>query len=461
MPPSMTEMQLGTAPAGSGAGSISQNPLLGGVPSDKPVPGTLSLSLEEAVHRGLRQNLALLLQEQDVRSTQGERLRALSDLLPHLSAYTEESAQQINLAAFGLPVTAFPGVKPIVGPFGLFDARANYSQRLFDWKAIQKQRSADESVRAAQYSYRDVRELVVLVVANLYLQSLAGRSRVETARAQFATAKAVYEQTTDLKKAGLAAGIDVLRAQVEMQAQQQRVLAAENELEKEKLALARSIGLAPGQEFELSDAIPYAPAPEVTLEAAEQAAFQQRADYQQAVSLARAAELARKSEAAGHLPSLRFDGDYGTIGLTPGNSHGTFTAAGKLEIPIFQGGRVRGDVVEADATLRQRQAQLGDLRGRIDAEIRTALLDMATTAQQVEVARSSVGLANQQLTEARDRLRTGVADTLEVVQAQESVASANETYISSLYALNLAKTALARAMGQLESGLKGFLEGKP
>jgi hypothetical protein len=209
----------------------------------------LRLSLSDAIDRGVRQNLALLLGEQGTRASRAQRLRTLSDLLPNVSARTAETAEQVNLAALGVPPSLLPGISPIVGPFGIFDARATYSQRLFDWKVIQNTRSAGENVKAAQLSYKDTRELVVLVVTNLYLQEVQGRSRVEVARAQVDTAKAVYQQAVDLERAGVAARIDVLRAQVEMQAQQVRLLSAENDLDKQELALARAIGLAVGQPF--------------------------------------------------------------------------------------------------------------------------------------------------------------------------------------------------------------------
>ncbi len=436
-----------------------QSPVFGGVPTGQVTGETLRLSLRDAIDRGLRQNLSLVLGEQETRAARAQRLRRLSDLLPDITAGTTESVQQTNLAAFGLPVRSLPGLQPIVGPFGIFDVRSAYSQRLFDWKAIQNTRAAGEAVKAAQLSYKGARELVVLVVANLYLQAVAGRSRVEAARAQLATARTVAEQAADLEKAGVAARIDVLRAQVEMQAQEQRLFTVENDLQKQKLALARAIGLPVGQPFEATDLIPYAPAPAVTFEAALADAYRNRPDYQQALALVHSAELARQAATAGRYPFVRVEGDYGVLGTTPGNSHGTFAAAASLQVPIFQGGRVQADVQQAEALLAQRRAELGDLRNRIESEVRTAFMDLNTATQQVEVARSSVSLANEQLQQSRDRFNAGVANTLEVVQAQEAVASANETYISSVYAHNIAKASLARAVGVAEQAIKQYLGG--
>lgn len=448
-----------TSPSATPALSEGQSPLFGGVPTSPPTPQVLQLSLSDAIDRGLRQNLALLLGEQGTRASRAQRLRALSDLLPNVSARTSETAEQINLAALGFNASAFPGLKSVVGPFGIFDARAAFSQRLFDWKAIQNTRSASENVKAAQFSYQDMRELVVLVITNLYLQEVQGKSRVDVARAQVETAKAVYQQAVDLERAGVAAHIDVLRAQVEMQAQQERLFSAENDWDKQKLALARAIGLAVGQQYETTDTIPYGPLPPVTFEQALADAYRNRPDYLQAQALVRAAELARRAAVAGRYPTARFDGDYGTIGPTPGNSHGTFTAAASLEVPIFQGGRVRADIQENEALLQERQAQVGDLKNRIESEVRTAFMDVNTAAKQVDVAQSSVGLATEQLQQSRDRLAAGVANTLEVVQAQEALATANNTYISALYAHNVAKASLARAVGMAEQAIKQYLGG--
>jgi outer membrane protein TolC len=270
----------------------------------------------------------------------------------------------------------------------------------------------------------------------------------------------VYQQAVDRERTGVAARIDVVRAQVEMQAQQQRLLSVENELEKQKLTLAQAIGLPVGQRFETTDAVPYGPLPPVTFEQALANAYRNRPDYLQAQALVRSAELARSAAVAGRLPTLHFDGDYGDLGPAPGNSHGTFTAAASLQIPIFQGGRVRADVLQQDSLLQERQGQLANLRNRIESEIRTAFLDVNTAAQQLEVARSSIALANEQLQQSRDRFAAGVADTLEVVQSQEAVAAANETYISTLYAHNVAKASLARAVGLAEQTIKEYLGGR-
>ena len=451
--PAMNPVQLPTALTGSSA----QNPFLGSTPQ-KAMPGVLALSLQDAIQRGLRYNLGLMLSNQGQRQALGARLAARSRLLPDVSARVSYMAEQVNLATFGLP--PFPGVPPIVGPFEVFDARGLVSQRIVDFSSWNSLHARSDALKAAQYSYQNARDTVVLVVGDTYMQAVASSARIDAVRAQLQTAAAVYQQTVDMKNAGLAAAIDALRSQVEMQAQQQRLLAVQNDFEKQKLTLARTIGLPPEQAFTLTDSMPFTPAPSLTLQQAIEQAYRSRADYQSAQSLLHAAEMAKKAASDERLPTLSFNGDYGDIGNRPASSHGTFTAAAALKVPIFQGGKVRADVLQADAQLQQRRSQVEDMRGRIEYEVRTAFLDLKTAADQVNVARSSVGLASQQLAQARDRFAAGVSDTIEVTQAQEALAAANENYISALFAHNVAKLSLARALGVAEEASKKFLGGR-
>jgi outer membrane protein TolC len=444
----------GSAMAGPGG----QSPFLGGVPSGEATPGVLALSLKDAIDRGLKYNLGPLLSEQGTRAARGARLRALSDLLPKLSWQTAEARQQINLQAFGF--SGFPGIPTIVGPFNTFDTRAYLSQTILDFRALNGAKAEAENLKVAEFSYQDSRDLVVLVSADLYLAANAASSRVDAATAELKTAQAIYDRAVDMKKAGTVPGIDVLRAQVELQAEQQRLMYVQNAFQKQKLILARAIGLPTGQEFELSDKVPYTPAPPLPLEQAVAVALKSRSDFQSAEALVQAAESNKKAARGEGLPALRFNADYGDIGLSPGNSHGTFTVAANLRVPIFQGGLVRGKVLQADAMVRQRQAQRDDLRSRIDFEVRTAMMDLKSTGDQVQVAMSAENLATEQVKQAQDRFAAGVATSLEVVQAQEALATADENYISSLFNFNVAKATLARSMGQGEEAVKQFLGGE-
>lgn len=450
------------APMAPAATLGSQSPYFGSVPSGNATAGVLKLSLEEALARGLHYNLALLLDEQITQAARGQRWKSLSDLLPNVTTRTSETAEQLDLAVFGFSPAALAAfhVSSIVGPFSVFDTRAFLTQRVLDFKSIEDLRASRDNIKAAEYSYKDARDLVVLVSGNAYLLVNTAQARVETAEAQVKASDSLYQKAADMRKAGLVPAIDELRAKVELQARQQQLIAASNDFAKRKLDLARAIGLPQGQQFELTDRIGFQPLESIPLDRALERAYASRSDYRSALERVGAAERGLKAARAERLPSLGFNADYGDIGLTPGASHGTFTAAGTLTVPVFQGGKVHGDVVQAEAALRQRQDELGDLKGRIDYQVRTALLDLKTAADQVAVARSSVDLAGQTLSQAEDRFAAGVTDNIEVVEAQEAVASANESYISSVYAHNIAKATLARAEGIAEQAVSQFLKGR-
>jgi outer membrane protein TolC len=440
-----------------GTGGVA--PYGGSVPT-KLVPGVLPLSLQDAIDRGLKQNLGLLLSNTDVHSARGQRWQQLSALLPHVTAAPYVADSKVNLGELGF--TSIPGlaVPSAVGPFSYFDARVAVNQTLFNWQEINAARSASESLKSAEYSYKDARDLVVLAVGYTYLQAIADLARIETAEAQVATAQALYDQASDQVTAGTSPEIDGLRAKVELQTRQQQLIQARNDYAIQKLTVARVIGLAPGQEYELTDKSPYQPFDGITVEEALKRAFETRSDYQAASADVRAAQFSRRAAFAGYLPSLSFDADYGTGGAHPSTATSVFDAKGTLSIPIFQGGRVHGDVLVADARLEQARERLDNLRAQIDADVRAALLNIQSSAEQVKVARSNIDLAEQTLTQSRDRFKAGVTDTVEVVQSQEAVATAHEQYISSLYNFNFAKISLARALGIGENGVKEYFKEK-
>jgi outer membrane protein TolC len=445
-----------------------QNPFLGSAPEGKATSEVLQIDFKDAIDRGLRNNLGLLLAGDQAQTARGERWKELAELLPNLSGRIQENVETESLAALGfnklLPLlspkgtnlSGFPRVTPA---FNYFDARASLSQSIFNFRDIEKERAASETVKAAQFTYKDAREIVVLAVGNAYLQAIAAGARVETTEAQVKSAQALYDKAADQQKAGLSPAIDALRSQVELQTRQQQLIATRNDLAKLKLNIARIIGVPPGQEFVLTEKAPYQALAALPLDTYLQQAYGARADYQAALAQVRAAELSRRAAAAGRYPTFDVDANLGDIGVTPSQSNGTWQVNGGINIPIFAGNRTHSDVLEADAQLKQARSQLGELRGRIDYEVRTALLDLNSAAEQVEVARSSVDLAEQALAQSQDRFTAGVADNLEVVQAQEAVASAHESYIESLYAHNLAKVELAHAIGDAEEGVKRYLKG--
>jgi outer membrane protein TolC len=438
-----------------------RNSYQGSVAPPEDSAASLALSLPDAIQRGLRYNLALLLGDQTTRTARAVELRARAALLPNLSGRVSDVYEQVNLAAFGFNFS-LPGVRipNIVGPFNVFDARAYFSQKIFDFSAINNRRASTESARAADLTQRDARDLVVQLVASAYLQILADGARVDEAQSEVTTAQALYQRALDMKNAGLTPAIDALRAQVELQTEQTRLRGFQNDRAKDLLALARLIGVRLEQNFVLSDKIPYAPLPGLTVESAFERALKNRSDYQAAAAQLRAAELSKRAATAERLPAADLNADYGTIGPSVWSNHGTFTLTGSVRFSIFDSGRIRADIEQADAALEQRKAEAADLRQRIDLEIRNALLDLETAADQVAMAASSEDLARQALTQAQDRFAAGVADNIEVVQAQNALTNASTTHISAVYAHNLAKVALARSLGVTDQGIRDFLGGK-
>ncbi|HEX2330038.1 MAG TPA: TolC family protein [Candidatus Angelobacter sp.] len=448
-----------SAPATPQPSSQSLGVFSGGGRVDKLVPQVLDISIIDAIDRGIRHNLGLLLSQEQTQTARAAYRRALSSLLPNISGRVNDSVQQINLAAFGIPLPA--GLSsPVVGPFNVFDARAALTETFLDFNALNRVRQSAENEKTVRFTVQDARELVVLVVGNEYLLTIASAARLDTAKAQFNTAETIFRQTQDLKNAGVAAGIDVLRAQVQMQTQQQRVLAADQQYQQQRMVLARVIGLPVAQQYRLTDTVPYAPLPELNLKEELEHAYTQRPEYLAAESRTRVAELGVKAAKGEALPTASVNGDWGYLGQSFPTLENTYTLAAGVRIPIFQGGKVRADVAQAESDLHSAQLQLEDLHNRVEQEVRSALLDVKTSDQQVAVARQSINLSNEQLKQSQDRFQAGVSGTLEVVQAQEAVATSNEQYIQSLYVNNVAKLTLARALGVAEKQVKAFLGGK-
>ena len=439
------------------------DPFHGSVPTGQATATVLDLSLQDAFQRALKYNLGEIESSQNTRAAHAMRLRGLNALLPNLTARLTGTVQQLDLAAEGLGGLRIPGVRlpAVVGPFGVEDARGYLSQEIFNWSDIKNWKSTQENEKASQYTYKSDRNLVVFTTGSSYLLVISDMATVDSVRAQVKTAQTLVDNDVDLHQHGLIASIDLLRAQVEFKTQQQRLIAAENQVAIDKLTLARVIGLPSGQECRLTDSVPYASLDGITQEQALQQALSTRPDYLSAKALVRAAELTRQSVAAENYPSLSTDTNYGEIGSPNfGYSHGTLGFAVTLNVPIFQGSRVRADKLQADAELQQREAELADLGGQIDDQVRTAFFNLNSSSELVRVAESNVDLANQTLAQAQDRFRGGVADNLEVVQAQESVAAAKQSYISGLYAFNLAKISLAQAIGIAEQSALQYLGAK-
>ena len=440
------------------------SPFLGGVPQGTATATPVALTVSDVIFRALDRNLGVLMAEQSTETARGDRWVSLSNLLPDVRGSVTESRRKNNLEAYGFPIStigaglgvSFPSV---VGPFDLFEARVYADQTLFDLNALRDAQAAQHRLNAAKYSYRGARDLVVLVAANLYLQALAADARADAARAQYETSQALHQQAMDLRSSGIVAGIDVVRAEVRLRADQQRATEARNDAQKTRLELARVIGLPPGQPFTLDSNIPDVPVPTMTVQEALDQAYANRADYKAALEQLHAAEAARAAAVAEHLPSVKLEADYGTLGLTPAAALPTFNVTGSLNVPIFEGGKAEGHVARADAELRTRRAQVDDMRAQIDYDVRSAFLDLQSSSEALQAATRGRDLASQELTQARDRFAAGVASNIEVVQAQEAVASATEQFIGAQYAYNIAKAMLARSIGTAEDAVRKYLGG--
>lgn len=434
-------------------------PYSGSANSTTKMPFSGKLSLREAIARGLAYNLGAVGLSQTVRQAEGQAHSVRSTLLPNLNGDIAETFETENLAALGLrikvPGFTFPTV---VGPFNYMDVRARLTQTVANMTDVNNYRAAKETEQADKLSADDARDLVVLAVSGAYLEVIAAEARVKSEQAQLETANAVFGQTQQQFQFGKVAQIDVNRSQVEVLTEQQRLLSLQNDLAKQKINLARLTGLPPTDQFEITDDIPYSPAPPITVDDALKQAFNNRPDLKAAEAEVHAAELAKSAARDERLPSLAVSADFGAIGVNPGEARSTYTVSGTLTVPIWQGGRAGGDVEQADAALDQRRAELEDTRSQIESQVREAYLDVEAAASQVELADKNRQVIAETLGETRLRLGAGVSDNVALVQSQESMAGANLDYIDSVFAHNVAKLSLARAIGGAAETLPQYLK---
>jgi outer membrane protein TolC len=437
-----------------------QGPYTGSSSSTAALPFSGKLSLRDSIERGIAYNLGPIGFNEILRQARAQSKISRSALLPNITGSVTEAVEETNLRAAGLRINVpIPGfVFPtVVGPFNYIDFRARLTQTIFDPTALNNYRTTQEVMRADQFSLDDARDLTVLAVGGAYLQVIAAAARVDAGRAQLETANTLYKQTADQRSVGLVAQIDVNRSQVQVLTQQQRLSSLENDLAKQKINLARLTGLPPNDQYGLTDDIAFSAAPPLTLDVALKQAFEQRTDLKAAEAQVRAAERNRAAARAGRLPSLLVSGDYGAIGVNPPQAVRTFSVVGTLRIPIWEGGRTEGEIQQADAVLSQRKAELSDLRGKIESDVRNAFLDLQAASNQIDVAQKNVDVNDETLELTRQKLEAGVSDNLAVVQSQDAVASARLDYINSLFAHNVAKLALARAIGRAAESWPQFL----
>lgn len=442
---------------GTNGASPTQNSFQGSLIAGRNTGTNLDLTLDDAMQRGLRQNLGAILEGSAAQAANGQRLELLQQLLPTVTAGSSISVEQINLAAEGFK---FKGIKPIIGPFQVVDFRAYLTQNVVNISALQSYIASKHNFAAAQLTAADAHDLVVLTVGNAYLVCVADAARIAAVDAELKTSKVTLDQANDAHNAGVSPRLDVLRAQVDFQNEQQRLISTNNDLAKDKIALARAIGLPLDQQFTLVDSAPYKALDDLNADTAFEQAVKTRKDLAAAGEQVKAAEAQRRAALADRYPVASISGDYGDIGTTPAHSHGTFTATGQVTVPVLQIVRDRGERQVADATLVQSKARLSDQVQQVNADVRTSILDIQSAAKLVQATKSNVDLAAEELSEAQQRFHAGVSDNLPVSQAQSELEQANDQYISALYQHNVAKLSLARSLGVAASNYKDYLGGK-
>jgi outer membrane protein TolC len=443
-----------------GTSAKAQNTAVAGsVPSGPATDQVVQLTLRDAVNMALRYNLGAIESGQNAQIARGQRLLALSNLLPQVRAGASETVEQLNLATFGLNGLKI-GIPTVVGPFSYSSVDASINQTLFSYESIQRFRAARTAEQAAQLSYQDILDVVTLTVGNGYLRIIEADSRIRAQEAQVQNARALYDRAVDQVQAGTAPRIDATRTEVQLHTEEYNLSIARNNFAVAKLALGRAIGLPLGQEFELADTLPYSDITPLSVDDALQIAFKSRSDFRFALDSQKAAAQTLSAAKGERYPTVAVNGSYGDTGPTFGHSHGDFTFQAGIRVPLFTGGRIKGDITQAEAELRQRKAEAENIRGQIDQDTRTALLNLNAAKEQVEVAKQNVELANESLARSKDRFTSGVSDSVEVVQAEQVLASANDQYITSLYNHNFSKLSLARALGVARTNYEQYLGAK-
>ena len=441
-----------------------QGSVLDPTAADSSVP----LTLGDAIRRGLQFNLGAVSARNSLRQARAERLAALSAMLPKVNASLGMSEEKVDLQAEGFSSSTLERVSPTlasalpatVGPFHYYDVRGTVSENAFDLTALHNYRSQTELQHASELSDRDARELVILAVSGEYLNVLASQTLVQSQTAQVQYAQSSYDQAVAQHTAGTKALIDAQRSRVQLTTEQQRLRSDQADLKKQKLLLARMLGIPLGTQLALAEALtpnPQAFDPLSTLIAR---GIEQRADLKSMEASLRAAEQALKAARAERLPTAGISGFYGAQGITPASGgNGVFSVTASINIPLWQGRRTEADIREAQAVVDQRRAEYQDKRGSVELEVRSDYIDVTVANDQVSVADENRKLALDTLRQSQDRFAAGVTTSVEVVQSEESLAAAERDYINSLYSQNLALISLWRATSDIEQHISGLLKG--
>ncbi|HET7212738.1 MAG TPA: TolC family protein [Terriglobia bacterium] len=412
--------------------------------------GAVRLTLDQAVSLALKQNptaqIAILAAAQSVQ----DKNLALADLLPQVNARISDEAQKVNLLAQFGGKTPFPGFPKSLGPYQLFSAGPSVSAPVFDLTLWRKYQAARETMQASKASSLSTREQVILLVVSQYIGTLRAVANVQASESRVQLAQALYDQAADLQKEGVGTGIDTLRANVELQNEKQRLLEAQDEKATSTFGLSRLLNLDPRQDIELADSLSFFDTPQPEVGASIDEALAGREEWKSLEAQLRAAGAEKQAAQYSRLPSVRFDGNFAYLGSSSSTTLPTYNYEASVNLPLFTGGRIHAEVVRADLEIRKLQQQEDDLRNQIALDVKTALINLDSARNQVQVANLGVQLSKEEVDQARDRFKAGVANNIEVIQAQDSLARANDNQIAALYRFNQARADYARSIGQME-----------
>jgi outer membrane protein TolC len=428
---------------------VSLNPIC---PAQQSAP--YRLTLQDAIQKALRANLNVLIAGSRVDEATGTRERRMAAaLLPRVSAQTYANVQNRDLSAFGI---SLPGLPSVVGPFSNYDFRVYAQQNVFDLQSYHGLKASERALDASRLDDQDARDLIVRMVAEFYLNAQSAGARVEAAQSRVTDSNALLKLAKDKHDAGTATGVDVLRAQVQLANDRQGELVAENQYKQALLTLARNLGMSPGTGLELAEPLRYESLSQPLSESLVPRALLARADY---LSLDRQRQgLVEQQNAsrARFYPKLSINGNFGEIGRSIGSVQSTGLIQGQIDFTLFDRDR-NGEAEELASRVKRIDDQIADLERGIEEDISEALLNLGSAAQQVSVANEGQDLAQRELELTEDRFRSGTANNVEVVTAQDELARAQENYILAVSSHVDAKFALARAMGDTEKNILQFM----
>ena len=415
------------------------------------------LTLEQAVNLALKQNTtARIAQITAAESTQDKNV-ARAVLLPQANLSAGEQWERLNLAAeFGggaLPFNGLPAGTTVpghIGPFSLFSAGVGFDGQIFDLTLFRRYQASRNSENASKFDSQSTREQVILLVVSQYIGTLRATADVQASQSRVELAQALYDQAADLQKEGVGTGIDTLRANVELQNEKQRLIEAQAQRETSVFGLSRILNLNPRQPVELADSLSFFETPQPDIETSIEEGLSTRPEWKALEQQAKAAEYQKKASSESRLPSAHYSGNYTQLGVSPSAVIPTYTYAGSVSMPLFTGGRIRAEIARANLEIQRIEQQQADLRNSIALDVKTSLINLGSSRNEVQVANLGVQLSKEEVDQARDRFKAGVANNIEVIQAQDSLARANDNQIAALYRFNQARADLARAVGQME-----------